>query len=79
MDVHCGEIKRGEIYWVDFGKTKGSEQGGKRPALVVQNNIGNKHSPTTIVVAIKEAQSSYSCHFGKRCVEWIKFRFVSNM
>ena len=39
MDVHCGEIKRGEIYWVDFGKTKGSEQGGKRPALVVQNNI----------------------------------------
>ena len=28
MDVHCGEIKRGEIYWVDFGKTKGSEQGG---------------------------------------------------
>lgn len=27
----------------------------------------------------KEAQSSYSCHFGKRCVEWIKFRFVSNM
>ena len=52
MDVHCGEIKRGEIYWVDFGKTKGSEQGGKRPALVVQNNIGNKHSPTTIVVAI---------------------------
>ena len=47
MDVHCGEIKRGEIYWVDFGKTKGSEQGGKRPALVVQNNIGNKHSPTT--------------------------------
>jgi len=51
MDVHCGEIKRGEIYWVDFGKTKGSEQGGKRPALVVQNNIGNKHSPTTIVTS----------------------------
>lgn len=48
MDVHCGEIKRGEIYWVDFGKTKGSEQGGKRPALVVQNNIGNKHSPNRI-------------------------------
>lgn len=40
MDVHCGEIKRGEIYWVDFGKTKGSEQGGKRPHLLSKITLG---------------------------------------
>lgn len=45
-------IKRGEIYWVEFDPVKGSEQGGIRPALVVQNNIGNRYSPTTIVVAL---------------------------
>jgi len=45
-------VKRGEIYWVEFDPVKGSEQGGLRPALVVQNDIGNRYSPTTIVVAI---------------------------
>lgn len=45
-------IRRGEIYWVEFDPVKGSEQGGLRPALVVQNDIGNQHSPTTVVVAI---------------------------
>lgn len=45
-------IKRGEIYWFDFGTPRGSEQGGKRPALVIQNDIGNENSPTTIVAAI---------------------------
>ena len=45
-------IKRGEIYWVEFSPVKGSEQGGLRPALVVQNDIGNRFSPTTVVVAI---------------------------
>jgi mRNA interferase MazF len=44
-------VKRGEIYWVEFDPVKGSEQGGLRPALVVQNDIGNRYSPTTIVVA----------------------------
>jgi mRNA interferase MazF len=46
------EIKRGEIYAVDFGAGFGSEQGGIRPILILQNNTGNKHSPTTIVAAI---------------------------
>ena len=46
------EIKRGEIYAVDFGTGFGSEQGGTRPSLILQNDIGNKHSPTTIVAAI---------------------------
>ena len=45
-------VKRGEIYWVEFDPVKGSEQGGLRPALVVQNDIGNHYSPTTVVVAI---------------------------
>lgn len=45
-------LARGEIYWVEFDPVKGSEQGGLRPALVVQNDIGNRFSPTTVVAAI---------------------------
>lgn len=45
-------VKRGEIYWVDFGAPRGSEQAGKRPALVIQNDIGNETSPITIIAAI---------------------------
>ena len=44
-------VKRGEIYWVEFSP-KGGEQGGLRPALVVQNDVGNRYSPTTIVAVI---------------------------
>jgi mRNA interferase MazF len=49
------EIRRGEIYWIDWNPGRGSEQGGLRPALVIQNDIGNKFSPTTIVAAITTA------------------------
>jgi mRNA interferase MazF len=45
-------VRRGEIYWVEFNPVKGSEQGGLRPALIVQNDIGNRYSPTTVVAAI---------------------------
>ncbi|HUT19084.1 MAG TPA: type II toxin-antitoxin system PemK/MazF family toxin [Anaerolineae bacterium] len=45
-------VRRGEIYWVEFDPVKGSEQGGLRPALIVQNDVGNRYSPTTVVVAI---------------------------
>src|SRR5687768_5505270 len=45
-------VKRGEIYWVEFDPVKGSEQGGRRPALIIQNNTGNRYSPTTVVAAI---------------------------
>lgn len=45
-------IKRGEIYLADLSPVVGSEQGGQRPVLIVQNDIGNKYSPTVIVVAI---------------------------
>lgn len=45
-------VKRGEIYYADLSPVVGSEQGGVRPVLIVQNDIGNKHSPTVIAAAI---------------------------
>ena len=45
------EIKRGEIYWVSWYPGRGSEQQGQRPALVIQNDIGNRLGPTTIVAS----------------------------
>jgi mRNA interferase MazF len=48
-------IKRGEIYWVDWGKGKGSEQSGVRPALIIQNDIGNEISPNTIIASLTTA------------------------
>ena len=45
-------VRRGEIYYADLSPVVGSEQGGIRPVLIVQNDIGNKHSPTVICAAI---------------------------
>lgn len=45
-------VKRGEIWDIDFGQGVGSEQSGMRPALIIQNDTGNMHSPTVIVAAI---------------------------
>lgn len=45
-------IKRGDIYYADLRPVIGSEQGGIRPVLIVQNDTGNRHSPTVIVAAI---------------------------
>ena len=45
-------IKRGEIYYADLSPVVGSEQGGMRPVLIVQNDVGNKFSPTVIAAAI---------------------------
>lgn len=47
-----GTIKRGEIYYADLSPVVGSEQGGVRPVLILQNDVGNKYSPTVIVTAI---------------------------
>lgn len=46
------DICRGEIYYADLSPVVGSEQGGFRPVLVIQNDIGNKYSPTVIIAAI---------------------------
>lgn len=51
-------VRRGEIYWVEFDPVKGNEQSGLRPALVVQNDTGNRFSPTTVVAAITSRVSS---------------------
>ncbi len=45
-------IRRGDVYYADLRPVVGSEQGGIRPVLVIQNDIGNKHSPTVICAAI---------------------------
>ena len=50
-DLIYPEVKRGEVYLCDFGEPYGSEQGFKRYAIVIQNDDGNLHSPTTIVIA----------------------------
>ena len=46
------EIKRGDVYLADLSPVVGSEQGGLRPVLIIQNDVGNKYSPTIIVGAI---------------------------
>ena len=45
-------VKRGDIFYADLSPVIGSEQGGVRPVLVVQNDVGNKYSPTIIIAAI---------------------------
>jgi len=57
-------MQRGDIYFADLNPVIGSEQGGIRPVLIVQNNLGNKHSPTVIVAAItsKTDKSSLPTH-----------------
>ena len=44
--------QRGEMYYADLGRGVGSEQEGRRPVVIIQNDVGNKHSPTVIVLAI---------------------------
>ena len=46
------EIKRGQIYYADLSPVKGSEQGGYRPVLIIQNDVGNKYAPTVIAAVI---------------------------
>lgn len=46
------QIKRGDIFYADLSPVIGSEQGGIRPVLIIQNDVGNRHSPTVICAAI---------------------------
>lgn len=61
---NISSVKRGDIFYADLRPVVGSEQGGIRPVLIVQNDIGNKFSPTTIVVTItsKTNKSSIPTH-----------------
>ncbi|MBO5320286.1 MAG: type II toxin-antitoxin system PemK/MazF family toxin [Ruminococcus sp.] len=49
-------VKRGDVFYADLDPIIGSEQGGIRPVLVVQNNVGNKYSPTVVVLPISSAK-----------------------
>ena len=54
MSADC---KRGDLYLVNWNPGRGSEQTGKRPALIIQNDVGNKYSPTTIVAACSASKA----------------------
>ena len=62
------EIKRGDIFYADLSPVVGSEQGGIRPVLIVQNDVGNKFSPTVIAAAItsKQDKNDLPTHIGIR-------------
>lgn len=69
------EVLKGDVYYCDLGKSIYSEQKGTRPVLIVQNNFGNKHSPTTIVCPItgyKENKSKLPTHI-KLCEDQFDF------
>ena len=53
------KVKRGQIYYADLSPVVGSEQGGIRPVVIIQNDIGNAYSSTTIVAAITSIQSKH--------------------
>jgi mRNA interferase MazF len=57
-------VRRGEIYWLQLTSGIGSEQTGRRPVLIIQNDVGNQFSPTTIVAAITSQlrRRSYPFH-----------------
>lgn len=59
-------VKRGEIYYADLSPVVGSEQGGMRPVLIVQNDVGNKHSPTVIAAAITSQKDKANTYFAQR-------------
>ena len=54
MPINRGStpINRGDLFWVDLDPTRGSEQAGRRPVLVIQNNIGNEVAPTVIIAPL---------------------------
>lgn len=62
-------VKRGDIYYADLSPVVGSEQGGLRPVLIVQNDVGNRHSPTVIAAAItsRMTKSRLPTHIDVRC------------
>ena len=57
MEYNRNTVRRGEIYYADLSPVVGSEQGGMRPVLIVQNDVGNRYSPTVIAAAITSQQN----------------------
>lgn len=65
-------IKRGELYYADLSPVIGSEQGGVRPVLILQNDVGNKYSPTVIVAAVTSQinKAKLPTHIELSCEEY---------
>ena len=64
-------IKRGDMFYADLSPVVGSEQGGVRPVIIIQNDIGNKHSPTVIAAAItsQTGKSKLPTHIEIGCAD----------
>lgn len=62
-------VKRGDIFYADLSPVVGSEQGGLRPVLIVQNDVGNRHSPTVIAAAItsRMGKTRLPTHIDVKC------------
>ena len=56
-NTNNAQIQKGDIFYADLGETVGSEQSGIRPVLIIQNDVGNKYSPTVIAAAITSQQT----------------------
>ena len=71
------QIKRGDIFYADLSPVVGSEQGGIRPVLIIQNDVGNRHSPTVICAAItsKMNKAKLPTHIE---VDAVKYHLVKN-
>lgn len=52
INKNYADVQRGDIYYAELNPVVGSEQGGNRPVLIIQNDVGNRHSPTVIIAAI---------------------------
>lgn len=70
------KVKRGDIYYADLSPVVGSEQGGKRPVIVVQNNTGNEFSPTVIVAVLTSKLKNVCQHIlilfpARAILQWI--------
>ena len=65
-------MKRGDVYYADLRPVVGSEQGGIRPVLIIQNDVGNKHSPTVICAAITSQihKAKLPTHVELNCSEY---------
>ncbi len=65
-------MKRGDVYYADLRPVIGSEQGGVRPVLIIQNDMGNKHSPTVICAAItsKLTKNNLPTHIKLACEDY---------
>lgn len=56
MDRNIKQVRKGELYFADLSGTVGSEQDGVRPVLIIQNDVGNRNSPTTIIAPLTSRQ-----------------------